>query len=90
MEHQDQELDRLYPDEAIKDNKVTIRKGRENYLCLLNLEEASAGASLSRDRQQAISLGIMVRWAAATKNGDLVSGADFPGWLGDLLGYQYT
>lgn len=86
----DQELDRLYPNEDLKDNKVAIRKGRENYLCLLNLSEAAAGAALSKDKRQAIALGIMVRWAAATKSGDLVSGADFPGWLNDLLGYKYT
>lgn len=86
----DQELERLYPNEDLKDNKVAIRKGRENYLCLLNLEEAAAGATLSRNPRQAIALGIMARWAAATKGGDLVSGIDFPGWLTDLLGYQYT
>jgi ATP-dependent DNA helicase DinG len=86
----DQELERVYPDEELKDNKVAIRKGRENYLCLLNLEENAAGAALSRNPQQAIALGIMARWAAATKDGDLVSGADFPGWLSGLLGYQYT
>lgn len=86
----DQELDRVYPNEDLKDNKVAIRKGRENYLCLLNLEESAAGAALSRNAQQAIALGIMARWAAATKDGDLVSGSDFPGWLSGLLGYQYT
>jgi ATP-dependent DNA helicase DinG len=86
----DQELSRVYPTEDVKDNKVAIRKGRENYLCLLNLEEASAGAALSRNPRQAIALGIMARWAAATKDGDLVSGADFPGWLSGLLGYQYS
>ena len=86
----DQELDRLYPDAQLKDNKVAVRKGRENYLCLLNLEESAAGAALSRNPRQAIALGIMARWAAASKDGDLVSGADFPGWLSGLLGYQYT
>ena len=86
----DQELDRLYPDPQLKDSKVAIRKGRENYLCLLNLEEAAAGAGLAKNPRQAIALGIMVRWAAATKDGDLVSGTDFPGWLSGLLGYQYT
>ena len=86
----DQELNRLYPNEDVKDNKVAIRKGRENYLCLLNFEEAAAATNLSRDNQQAITLGIMARWIAATQSGDLVSGADFPGWLSDLLGYQYT
>ncbi|HPF78215.1 MAG TPA: ATP-dependent DNA helicase [Alphaproteobacteria bacterium] len=86
----DQELDRLYPDPQLKDNKVAVRKGRENYLCLLNLEEAAAGAALSRNPKQAIALGIMVRWAAATKDGDINSGTDFPGWLSGLLGYQFT
>ena len=32
----DQELTRLYPDPAEKAEKAVIRKGRENYLCLLN------------------------------------------------------
>lgn len=86
----DQELDRLYPNEDLKDNKVAIRKGRENYLCLLNLSEAAAGASLAKNTKQAIALGIMARWTAATKTGDLVSGPDFPGWLNDLIGFQYT
>ena len=86
----DQELDRLYPDTDLKDNKVAIRKGRENYLCLLNLEEAAAGAALAKNPRQAIALGIMARWAAATKDGDLVSGTDFPGWLSGILGYQYS
>ncbi len=86
----DQELDRLYPDPELKDSKIAIRKGRENYLCLLNLEEASAGAALSRNPRQAVALGIMARWVAATKDGDLVSGADFPGWLSGILGYPYT
>ncbi|MEQ9448516.1 MAG: ATP-dependent DNA helicase, partial [Rhodospirillaceae bacterium] len=36
----DQELDRAYPDADRKRRKVVIRKGRENYLCLLNYEEA--------------------------------------------------
>ncbi|MFN3233249.1 MAG: hypothetical protein ACE363_13990 [Alphaproteobacteria bacterium] len=36
----DQELDRQFPDPREKARKVVVRKGRENYLCLLNLEEA--------------------------------------------------
>lgn len=86
----DQELDRLYSDNDLKDNKVAIRKGRENYLCLLNLEEVATGAALAKNPRQAIAMGIMARWAAATKDGDLVSGTDFPGWLSGLLGYQYS
>ncbi|HWG78919.1 MAG TPA: ATP-dependent DNA helicase, partial [Stellaceae bacterium] len=33
------ELDRLYPEAAEKNRRVVLRKGRENYLCLLNYEE---------------------------------------------------
>lgn len=85
----DTELDRLYPDPAIKDAHIAIRKGRENYLCLLNLEETAAGAALARTPNHAIAVGIMARWSASSKDGDL-TGADFPGWLAGLLGYQRT
>lgn len=84
----DQELNRLYPDPELKEAHVAIRKGRENYLCLLNLEETSAGASLARNPDHAIAAGLMTRWTAVTRDGDL--GGDFPGWLTGLLGYQYT
>ncbi|MEM7617796.1 MAG: ATP-dependent DNA helicase [Pseudomonadota bacterium] len=85
-----EELDKLYPHPDLKKTKVAIRKGRENYLCLLNMEEAAAGAGLSRNPRQAISLGIMARWIAATEDGDVTSGTDFPGWLSNILGHQYT
>ena len=46
LQHQiDGELDRLYPDPAAKERRVVLRKGRENYLCLLNFEEAVGGAA---------------------------------------------
>ena len=41
----DGELDRLHPDPKDKADRVVIRKGRENYLCLLNLEDAVRGTS---------------------------------------------
>lgn len=85
----DRELSRIYPVPEIKEAYVAVRKGRENYLCLLNLDETVAAASLARTPAQAIAAGIMARWTAATKDGDL-TGADFPGWLGGLLGNQYT
>lgn len=85
----DQELDRLYPNPELKAVHVATRKGRENYLCLLNLEEAAAGAALAKHPDAAIAAGIMARWAAASKDGDL-TGADYPGWLAGLLGYRYT
>ena len=83
LQHQiDQELDRFYANEALKSGKVVIRKGRENYLCLLNLAET---ASNTAQPQTAIAVGLMARWAMATRDGDMIGG-DLPGWLPDLLG----
>ena len=83
----DQELDRLYPEPKVKAEKVVLRKGRENYLCLLNMEEAlGRSALMTGDR---IALGLMARWAAATRDGD-ITGGDLPAWLADLLGYGRT
>jgi len=85
----DQELDKLYPEPELKQIHSAVRKGRENYLCLLNLEDTAAGAGLARHPNQAIAAGIMARWAAATTDGDL-TGAEFPGWLAGLLGPMET
>ncbi|MXO60107.1 ATP-dependent DNA helicase [Altererythrobacter salegens] len=60
---------------------VVVRKGRENYLCLLNLEDALQGGFGGR----AAVLGQLVaRWAAYTQDGDMIGG-DLPGWLGTLF-----
>ncbi|WP_144299989.1 ATP-dependent DNA helicase [Elioraea rosea] len=83
----DAELARLWPDEAERRAHVAIRKGRENYLCLLNLEDAVNAAS--RSGGATIALGLMARWAAATRHGDL-QGGDLPGWMPELLGGGYT
>ncbi len=83
----DQELDRLYPEAKAKAEKVVLRKGRENYLCLLNMEEALGRSALVPAER--IALGLMARWAAATRDGDL-TGGDLPAWLADLLGYGRT
>ncbi|MEZ5813887.1 MAG: ATP-dependent DNA helicase [Alphaproteobacteria bacterium] len=85
----DQELDRLYPDPELKETHVATRKGRENYLCLLNLEETAAGAALAKHPDAAIAAGIMARWTIATKDGDLTGGG-YPGWLTGILGYHHT
>jgi ATP-dependent DNA helicase DinG len=81
------ELDRLYPDPALKSLKAVVRKGRENYLCLLNYDEATAAlrAGQAVRGSDAILLGLLARWIERTGEGDL-SGGDFPGWLPDLLG----
>ncbi|MGF1611057.1 MAG: ATP-dependent DNA helicase, partial [Kiloniellales bacterium] len=84
LQHQiDGELDRLFPELAEKRRRVVIRKGRENYLCLLNFEEAVKG--LGSRPGDALATGLMARWAARTRDGDMVGG-DFPGWLPDLVG----
>ena len=83
----DAELDRLYDDPVTKARKVVTRKGRENYLCLLNLEEASQSPTLATNELNAVAAGLMLRWAAVTDSGDL-SGRDFPGWLTGLLGWN--
>ncbi|MBI1215167.1 MAG: ATP-dependent DNA helicase [Alphaproteobacteria bacterium] len=83
----DAELDRLYGDAAAKARKVVTRKGRENYLCLLNLEDAAQSGTLMNNDLNATALGLMIRWAAVTQDGDL-AGKDFPGWLVSLLGWN--
>ena len=71
------ETRRLYPDRALRKAKVVTRKGRENYLCLLNLEDALQGGFAGR---AAILAHLVARWAAYTDDGDMVGG-DLPGWL---------
>ena len=84
LQHQiDGELDRLYPNPAQKAQKVVIRKGRENYLCILNLAEM--GGQLGSRPVDAVGFGLVARWAMTTRDGDMVGG-DFPGWLPDLIG----
>ncbi len=83
----DQELDRLYPDLRDKLRRVVVRKGRENIFCLLNFEEAVA--RLPATSPAVVALGLVARWATATRDGDMVGG-DFPGWLADLLGQAVT
>ncbi|MFN4353454.1 ATP-dependent DNA helicase [Parvibaculum sp.] len=77
----DQELTRLYPDTAEKAEKAVIRKGRENYLCLLNFAEMADRAALGGN---AVAVGLVARWAMASRDGDMVGG-DFPAWLAARL-----
>ncbi|MEW9856981.1 ATP-dependent DNA helicase [Novosphingobium sp. M1R2S20] len=60
---------------------VVVRKGRENYLCLLNLEDALQGGFAGR---AAILAHLVARWAAYTQDGDMIGG-DLPGWLATLF-----
>jgi ATP-dependent DNA helicase DinG len=79
----DNELDRLHPDRMAKRSKVVIRKGRENYLCLLNYDEAARRAITNP--ANASGLGLLARWIAATRDGDM-TGGDLPAWLVALIG----
>lgn len=88
LQHQvTQEMSRFYPEREVLDAKVVVRKGRENYLCLLNLEDALS--SVAATPRLAAGLGLMARWAEANPEGDL-TGSRFPAWLTDLLGRGVT
>jgi ATP-dependent DNA helicase DinG len=78
-----QELARIYPDPAERDEKAVVRKGRENYLCLLNFEEAVRRVALSPG-QRTVALALIARWISATPDGD-TSGTGFPAFLGASL-----
>jgi ATP-dependent DNA helicase DinG len=77
----DAEGPKLFADPHERARRIVIRKGRENYLCLLNLEDALQGAFAGR---AAILAQLVGRWAAYTKDGDMVGG-DLPGWLPSLF-----
>ncbi len=90
----DAELARLFPDPAERRRRVVVRKGRENYLCLLNYEEtlrpisggAGRGGLISATSMpQVVPLGLIARWALATADGD-IQGGDLPGWFAELFG----
>jgi ATP-dependent DNA helicase DinG len=77
----DAEGPKLFANAEERARRIVVRKGRENYLCLLNLEDALQGTFAGR----AAVLGQLVgRWAAYTKDGDMVGG-DLPGWLPSLF-----
>lgn len=75
------ESERLFPDAAERKQRIVTRKGRENYLCLLNLEDALQGGFAGR---AAILAQLVARWAAYSADGDMVGG-DLPGWLPTLF-----
>ncbi|MFZ0017867.1 MAG: ATP-dependent DNA helicase, partial [Acetobacteraceae bacterium] len=81
----DAELAHLFPDPSERHKRVVVRKGRENYLCLLNLEDALGPATSGRAPASVIPLGLIARWALVTDDGD-IQGGDLPGWLAELFG----
>jgi ATP-dependent DNA helicase DinG len=77
----DREGARLFPDPAERRRRIVVRKGRENYLCLLNLEDALQSGFAGR---AAVLAHLVARWASYSKDGDMVGG-DLPGWLPTLF-----
>ena len=74
-----QEIAHLYPDPVERAEKAVVRKGRENYLCLLNFEEAARRTALAPG-PRAVALGLIARWIGSNTDGD-ISGAGFPAFL---------
>ncbi|MDT7950827.1 MAG: ATP-dependent DNA helicase [Acetobacteraceae bacterium] len=77
----DGELARLFPALAERRRRVVVRKGRENYLCLLNYQDHVGAPGFTG----VVPLGLVARWALATVDGD-VAGGDLPGWFTELFG----
>jgi ATP-dependent DNA helicase DinG len=74
----ERETARLVPDPQERRHRIVVRKGRENYLCLLNMQEAFG--RLSAHQRSGVLAGLIARWARHTRDGDMVGG-DFPSWL---------
>jgi ATP-dependent DNA helicase DinG len=79
----EQETARLYPDTAERRERIVIRKGRENYLCLLNMQEAF-GRLMAQNSRSTLIAALIARWARHSRDGDMVGG-DFPAWLMGLV-----
>lgn len=72
----------IWPDDKARAKKAVVRKGRENYLCLLNFQEQANAAQLGG--ADLVGLALTARWARATRDGDM-TGGDFPAWLPTLF-----
>ncbi len=78
----DRESGAIFPDPAVRAKKAVVRKGRENYVCLLNFQDMVQASALGN--ADAIGMALTSRWVAATRDGDM-TGGDFPGWLPGLF-----
>jgi ATP-dependent DNA helicase DinG len=72
----------LFPDPAVRARRVVVRKGRENYACLLNFQEM-VGPALTGGGDL-IGLALTARWLRFTRDGDM-TGGDYPAWLPGLF-----
>jgi len=78
-----QEIAHVYPDPVERREKTAVRKGRENYLCLLNYQDLVTNLQPQNERATTLA-GLTARWVMATRDGDMVSG-DFISWLVPLF-----
>lgn len=79
----DQETSRLIDNPEERQGRIVIRKGRENYVCLLNMQEVF-GRLTSANPRTALLAALIARWARFTRDGDMVGG-DFPSWVLSLF-----
>ena len=79
----DQETVRLAADPDERRSRIVIRKGRENYVCLLNMQEVF-GRLTSHNPRSALLAALISRWARVSRDGDMVGG-DFPSWIFSLF-----
>jgi ATP-dependent DNA helicase DinG len=78
----DRESAALYPDPEVRAKKAVVRKGRENYLCLLNFQDMAQASALGT--VDTVGVGLVARWVGASRDGDM-TGGDFPAWLPTLF-----
>ncbi len=78
----ERESQSVYPDPAQRAIKAVVRKGRENYLCLLNFQDMANSARMGA--ADLVGLMLAARWARVTRDGDM-TGGDFPAWLPTLF-----
>ncbi|MDO1557904.1 ATP-dependent DNA helicase [Brevundimonas sp. 2R-24] len=78
----DREAHAVWPDPVERKSKAVVRKGRENYLCLLNLQDMVQASALGN--ADAVGVALAARWALYSRDGDM-TGGDFPGWLPGLF-----
>jgi len=77
----------IWPDDKVRAKKAVVRKGRENYLCLLNFQEQANAAQLGGGGSggtDLVGIALTARWARASRDGDM-TGGDFPAWLPTLF-----
>ena len=72
----------LYDSAADADQRIAVRKGRENYLCLLNYQDSLA--QIPPQGPNSVLAMLLARWVVYSRDGDLMGG-DFPGWVWGLF-----